>query len=137
MLFCVPAGSNSLAISAKANRTDKFPYPHKRPVAYGTNRLTPAAAAGIPLRFAHSNVVGTYGSPTNAPSLTVSAKAFRGLPRSCPPQARFPLTPSENAALSWVLTLRLCAPHFSTGGLAPYVAEVFSAVALKTSCYPP
>ena len=42
----------------------------------------------------------------------------------------------QNAALSWVLTLRLCAPHFSTGGLAPYVAEVFSAVALKTSCYP-
>ncbi len=27
-----------------------------------TNRLTPAAAAGIPVRFAHSNVVGTYGS---------------------------------------------------------------------------
>ena len=106
MLFCAPAGSNSLAISAKANRTDKFPYPHKRPVAYGTNRLMPAAAAGIPLR---SNVVGT----------------------------RFPLPPSENAALFWVLTLRLRAPHFSTGGVAPYVAEVFSAVALKTSCSPP
>ena len=27
-------------------------------------------------------------------------------------------------------------PHFSTGGIAPYVAEVFSAIALKTSCYP-
>ena len=52
-------------------------------------------------------------------------------------QARFPLTPSENAALSWVLALRLCVPHFSTGGVAPYVAEVFSAAALKTSCYPP
>ena len=85
MLFCAPAGSNSLAISAKANRTDKFPYPHKRPVAYGTNWLTPAAAAGIPLR---SNVVGTYGSPTNAPSLTVPTKVFWEMPRSCSPQGR-------------------------------------------------
>ena len=43
--------------------------PPQTPRAYGTNRLTPAAAADIPVRFAHSNVVGTYGSPTNAPSL--------------------------------------------------------------------
>ena len=50
--------------------------------------------AGIPVRFAHSNVVGT----------------------------RFPLTPSENAAFFGALTLRLCVPHFSTGGLSPYVA---------------
>ena len=101
MLFCAPAGSNSLAISAKANRTDKFPYPHKRPVAYGTNRLTPAAAAGIPLRFAHSNVVGTYGSPTNAPSLTVSAKVFRGLPRSCPPPGVPRNRPPQARRLVW------------------------------------
>ena len=50
--------------------------------------------AGIPVRFAHSNVVGT----------------------------RFPLTSSENAAFFVALTLRLCVPHFSTGGLSPYVA---------------
>ena len=48
--------------------------------------------AGIPVRFAHSNVVGNL---------------------------RFPLTPSENAALFWVLTLRPCAPHFFIGGLSP------------------
>ena len=52
-------------------------------------------------------------------------------------QARFPLTPSENAAWGYVVAQRLDAPHFSTGGVAPYVAEVFSAIALKTSCYPP
>ena len=34
----------------------------------GSRRLR----AGIPVRFAHSNVVGTYGSPTNAPSLADS-----------------------------------------------------------------
>ncbi len=71
----------------------------------GSRRLR----AGIPVRFAHSNVVGT----------------------------RFPLTPSENAAWGYVVAQRLDAPHFSTGGVAPYVAEVFSAAALKTSCYPP
>ena len=49
--------------------------------------------AGIPVRFAHSNVVGTW----------------------------FPLTPSENAAFFGALTLRLCVPHFSTGRLSPYV----------------
>ena len=41
--------------------------PTNAPWPTATNRLTPAAAAGIPVRFAHSNVVGTYGSPTNAP----------------------------------------------------------------------
>ena len=53
----------------------RFP-PTNAPCPTATNRLTPAAAAGIPVRFAHSNVVGTYGSPTNAPSLTGSTWVF-------------------------------------------------------------
>ena len=71
-----------------------------------------ADACGRYSRFAslHSNVVGTHGSPTNTPSLMefggvgekeiedtpdfpgcfcFSAGVFRGLPRSCSPQARF------------------------------------------------
>ena len=90
-------------------------FPPQTPRAYGTNRLTPAAAAGIPVHFAHSNVVGNLTvPPTNAPlpdrfyegfpgiakellaarrgsppqtppSLTVSTKVFRGLPRNRPP----------------------------------------------------
>ena len=58
--------------------------PHKRPVAYG-HKPAYAGRCGGYSRSLRSNVVGTYGSPTNAPSLTVSAKAFRGLPRNCPP----------------------------------------------------
>ena len=59
-------------------------WPMATAASAGSRRLR----AGIPVRFAHSNVVGTYGSPTNAPSLTVSAKVFWGLPRGCSPQGR-------------------------------------------------
>ena len=42
--------------------------PTNAPWPTATNRLTPAAAAGIPVRFAHSNVVGNLTvPPTNAP----------------------------------------------------------------------
>ena len=84
VLFCTPAGSNSLATSAKANRTDKLPYPHK-----------PACA-------------GRCGG---------NSRSLRSL--KCGRNLRFPLTPSENAGLFWVLTLRSCAPHFFIGGLSP------------------
>ena len=43
-------------------------WPMATAASAGSRRLR----AGIPVRFAHSNVVGTYGSPTNAPSLTGS-----------------------------------------------------------------
>ena len=76
--------------------------------------------------------------PCGLPSFLFSATLFsgdcQGIARR---QARFPLTSSENAAFFGALTLRPCAPHFFIGGIAPYVAEVFSAIALKTSCYPP
>ena len=42
--------------------------PPQTPRGLRPQTASPTAAAGIPLR---SNVVGTYGSPTNAPSLTV------------------------------------------------------------------
>ena len=38
-------------------------WPMATAASAGSRRLR----AGIPVRFAHSNVVGTYGSPTNAP----------------------------------------------------------------------
>ena len=95
MLFCTPAGSNSLAISAKASRTDKLPYPHKRPVAYGTNRLTPAAAAGIPVRFAHSNVVGNLTvPPTNAPLPDRFYEGFPGIAKESPAARRAKVLPA-------------------------------------------
>ena len=38
----------------------------------------PPAAAGFPFRFAlHSNVVGTCGSPTNAPSLFLATRSAK------------------------------------------------------------
>ena len=43
-------------------------WPMATAASAGSRRLR----AGIPVRFAHSNVVGTYGSPTNAPSLAGS-----------------------------------------------------------------
>ena len=43
-------------------------WPTATAASAGSRRLR----AGIPVRFAHSNVVGTYGSPTNAPSLAGS-----------------------------------------------------------------
>ena len=65
--------------------------PTNAPWPTATNRLTPAAAAGIPVRFAHSNVVGNLTvPPTNAPPpwpvplgfsgkwFLFSAKGFRG-----------------------------------------------------------
>ena len=157
MLFCAPAGSNSLAISAKANRTDKLPYPHKRPVAYGTNRLTPAAAAGIPLR---SNVVGNLTvPPTNAPLPDRFHKTFPGNAKELPAARRaffhrgiIPLltlffsafgsqktavTPQKMRLWGYVVGRRFDVPHFSTGGVAPCVAEWFSAIALNHSCSPP
>ena len=105
------SGSNTVQVQVLLSAPEKM-----RPVerlVFFSGTVTCGASrrlrAGIPVRFAHSNVVGTW----------------------------FPLTPSENAAWGYVVAQRLDAPHFSTGGVAPYVAEVFSAVALKTSCSPP
>ena len=97
--------------------------------------------AGRPLR---SNVVGTYGSPTNAPW----PAATDGFADRCGGNSaslkcgREPKVPPTNAPrlkcgarVRWMAWL--VRPHFSTGGFAPYVAEGFAAVALKPSCSPP
>ncbi len=60
-------------------------WPMATAASAGSRRLR----AGIPVRFAHSNVVGTYGSPTNAPLPDRLHLGFREMPRSCPRQARF------------------------------------------------
>ena len=65
--------------------------------------------AGIPVRFAHSNVVG---------NLTV------------------PLTPSENAAFFGALTLRPCAPHFFIGDYPP-LRSFFSAFGSQKTAVTP
>ena len=90
------SGSNTVQVQVLLSAPEKM-----RPVerlVFFSGTVTCGASrrlrAGIPVRFAHSNVVGTW----------------------------FPLTPSENAAFFGALTLRLCVPHFSTGGLSPYVA---------------
>ena len=84
------SGSNTVQVQVLLSAPEKM-RPVERLVSFF---WCSGLRAGIPVRFAHSNVVGT----------------------------RFPLTSSENAAFFVALTLRLCVPHFSTGGLSPYVA---------------
>ena len=87
------SGSNTVQVQVLLSAREKM-----RPVerlVFFSGTVTCGASrrlrAGIPVRFAHSNVVGTW----------------------------FLLTPSENAAFFGALALRLCVPHFSTGGLSP------------------
>ena len=87
------SGSNTVQVQVLLSAPEKM-----RPVerlVFFSGTVTCGASrrlrAGIPVRFAHSNVVGTW----------------------------FLLTPSENVAFFGALTLRLCAPHFFHRGIIP------------------
>ena len=74
-VLCLFGGTDFRWTSAACGRDVRFAQMWQEPTVppqtpRGLRPLTapPTAAAGIPLRL---NVVGTYGSPTNAPSLTV------------------------------------------------------------------